>query len=79
MDLFHSLTVKAHEVLKDESTVEIIEKGASKIAYTASGATIFCGLTVSEWGVLIGTGIGVATFIFNIWFKMKYQRGNDHE
>lgn len=75
MELLHLISVKAHELLKDESTVEFIEKGATKIAYTASGATIFCGLTVNEWGVLIGTGIGVATFVFNIWFKMKYQRG----
>jgi hypothetical protein len=46
-------------------------------SYVASGTAVFLGLTVDEWGIaaaIIGI-IGVAaTFAFNAWFKMKYQR-----
>ena len=57
---------------RDLHTVEQIATSAS---YSASGAAVFFGLTVDEWGiigVLVGIALGVATFTFNIWFKMKY-------
>jgi len=47
-------------------------------SYTASGAAVWMGLTVDEWGiigVLVGICLGVATFAFNVWFKMKYSKG----
>lgn len=54
-----------------------MEQFATAASYGASGASVFMGLTVDEWGVigvLIGIFLGVATFCFNVWFKMKYQR-----
>lgn len=58
--------------LKDDSTAEVVEKMATKTAYLASGVTVFSGLTVNEWGVIVGAAIGIITMVFNIWFKMKY-------
>lgn len=75
MQIFHHLTVKAHEVLSDETTVDLIERVATKTAYAASGVTVVSGLTVNEWGVIVGTVAAIVTTGFNIWFKMKYQRG----
>lgn len=54
-----------------------IASTTTAVAYTASSATVFLGLTVDEWGIaaavvgIIGVG---ATFAFNAWFKMKYGR-----
>lgn len=75
MNFFHSLTVKTHELMSSESAMEIIERGATKTAYAASGITVVSGLTVNEWGVVVGGIAAIVTTIFNIWFKMKYQRG----
>lgn len=68
------LISKVHAALSDDSTIEAIEKGLTGVSYTASGATIISGLTVNEWGVVVGMIIGVCTLAFNIWFKMKYMR-----
>ena len=61
-------------IIKDDTTAEVIEKMATKTAYVASGVTVFSGLTVNEWGVVVGAAIGVVTLLFNIWFKMRYLR-----
>lgn len=71
------LTSKAHALVQNDSSIEVIEKAATNGAYLASGATIFSGLTVNEWGVVVGMILGFATFGFNVWFKMKYGRGSD--
>lgn len=75
MEFFHSLTIRLNELLRDETTMELIERGATKTAYAASGVTVISGLTVNEWGVVVGGIAAIVTTIFNIWFKMKYQRG----
>ena len=75
MEFFHSLTAKANHLLKDDSTMELIEKAATKTAYAASGVTVVSGLTINEWGVIVGGIAAIITTFFNIWFKMKYQRG----
>jgi len=67
--------MRAQALLADDSNVELVEKTATKAAYITSGATIYSGLTVNEWGVIVGMVLGVATLGFNIWFKMKYGRG----
>ena len=74
-----SLEEKLHQIPLDQHAIEIIEKTASKVAYTASAGTVFCGFTVNEWGIVAGIILGVATFTFNVWFKMKYQRNNIRE
>jgi uncharacterized membrane protein len=61
----------------DKELGHTMEQTATAVSYTASGATVFMGLTVDEWGIaaaVIGILGVVCTFIFNAWFKMKYQR-----
>ena len=57
------------------NTLHTTEQVATTASYSASGVAVFFGLTVDEWGiigVLVGITLGIATFAFNIWFKMKY-------
>lgn len=74
MDYFHTLLAKAQTVLGDEAAVELIEKTATKTAYAASGVTVISGLTVNDWGVIVGMIAAMVTTGFNIWFKLKYSR-----
>lgn len=69
------MTVK--DALTDPHIVDTIERVGTNTVYGASVVSIFSGLTVNEWGVVVGMFLGVSTFIFNVWFKMKYQRGNN--
>lgn len=78
-EFFDSASEKLNFYLSNDAIVETIEKGATKTAYAASGVTIFSGVTVNEWGVIVGMALGVATFAFNVWFKMKYGRGNKND
>lgn len=77
MDLFHTMLVKAQSVLSDDAAIEVIEKTATKTAYAASGVTVISGLTVNDWGVIVGMVAAVVTTGFNIWFKLKYSRPHD--
>lgn len=77
--MFDWLVNKAHALVQNEAAVETIEKAATKTAYAASGMTIVSGLTVNEWGVVVGMVLGVATFAFNVWFKMTYGRDNNEK
>ena len=59
----------------DDSIAEVVEKMATKTIYAASGVAAVGGFTMDEWGVFfgcVGVIIGIATFAFNAWFKMKY-------
>lgn len=44
---------------------------ASPITYGASAMTVVAGLTVNEWGVMVGVTIALATFIVNWIYKHK--------
>jgi hypothetical protein len=58
-------------------SIDHLEQAATAASYSASGAAVFLGLTVDEWGivgVLVGIVLGAATFAFNVWFKMKHIR-----
>jgi hypothetical protein len=77
-----SLHDKLNQVATDPHSIEIIEKTAAKVSYGASAGTVYVGFTADEWGIIgIITGIvlGVATFSFNCWFRMKYMRPNNDE
>jgi hypothetical protein len=65
---------KINGIPLDQGAIEIIEKTATKVIYGASAGTVYCGFTINEWGIVVGIVLGVSTFVFNIWFKMKYQR-----
>lgn len=61
-------------------TPQQVEHMTTGSAYLASGTSVFLGLTVDEWGivgVIVGITLGVATFAFNAWFKMKYNRPSE--
>ncbi len=54
-----------------------VEQVATTLSYGASGTAVFLGLSQAEWNIALSIAgiIGViATFAFNAWFKMKYQR-----
>ena len=51
--------------------INTIQKTASDISYGASAATVVSGLTVNEWGVVVGLIIGTATFAVNWWYRHK--------
>lgn len=57
-----------------DNSHEVIEKATSIVTYSASGATVFGGITLNEWLGIGGFVIAAASFAFNIWFKMKYKR-----
>jgi len=79
MQILQQLATKAQRAISDETTLDLIERGATKAAYVASGATVVSGLTINEWGVIVGMiGVGITTG-FNVWFKMKYGRGERNE
>lgn len=75
INLFYSLVSKAHTALEDDSTMDLVERVATKTAIGSSGVTIVSGLTINEWGVIVGGACAIVTTVFTIWFKMKYQRG----
>lgn len=74
MDFIRHALIKLQMAVSDEATADAIERMATKSVYAASGVSIVSGLTVNEWGVIVGMILGVGTFAFNVWFKMKYQR-----
>lgn len=60
-----------------QKVMEQLEQTATTGAYGASGVSVFMGFTVDEWGVIgvvVGIVLAVATFAFNVWFKMRYHR-----
>lgn len=61
----------------NQSELHQVEQIGTNLSYAAAGGSVFLGLTVDQWGivgVLVGIVLGLATFGFNVWFKMKYQR-----
>lgn len=74
----HQISVKFHYWLSNDAVIEQVQAVASKSSYALSGATIIFGFNAEEWGIIfgmIGAFLGFATFVFNIWFRMKYGRG----
>jgi len=63
----------------NQEVISSIASGTNTITYAAAGSTVFLGLNAAEWGimgVIIGVFITVSTAAFNVWFKMKYQKGD---
>ena len=57
--------------------MSLMERHSSWISYTASGSTVFFGLTVNDFGVLIGILVGIATFAVNWYYKHKESKRRD--
>lgn len=79
MEFVSRLMIRMQNLVASDSTIEAVERVATKGAYAASGMTVYSGLTINEWGVIVGMLLGAATFGFNAWFKMKYGRGKKDE
>lgn len=45
------------------------EKIASAGTYIGGALATLSGLSLNEWGVVIGIGVGVGGFAANLWFK----------
>ena len=66
----------------NKADLQGIEQAGTAMSYGASGTAVFMGLTVDEWGIvsfIVGIIGVIATFAFNVWFKMKYQTGDKDE
>lgn len=58
-----------------QNVAQSIETAATTISYGVSGGTVFLGLNAEEWGivgVLCGITLGILTFMFNVWWKLRY-------
>lgn len=75
MSVKDQLPEKAREIMSNPALMDMIDKASQKAAYATSGATVVAGLTVTEWGVVVGAIGTLITVAFNIWFNMKYRRG----
>jgi hypothetical protein len=54
---------------------DFVSQQASTASYLTSGATVYMGLTINEWGVLVGITLGILTFVVNFWFKWDARKG----
>jgi 1,4-dihydroxy-2-naphthoate octaprenyltransferase len=52
---------------------------AAKATYAASAVTVIAGMTVGEWAALIGIGATLATFVANLWFKIRQDIREERE
>ncbi len=43
-------------------------------SYTTSAGTVVAGLTINEWGVVIGIAIAILTYATNVWFKFRAEK-----
>ena len=50
---------------------ETAAKNAERIQYVSSGATVIFGLTLNEWGVLIGMIVALGGFVLTWYYKHK--------
>lgn len=49
----------------------LMEKYAGATAYTGAGAATIFGLTLTDFGALLGIALGIATFCLNWWYKQR--------
>jgi tetrahydromethanopterin S-methyltransferase subunit G len=57
-----------------DERLHTLSETASKIQYTGAGSTILFGLTLNDWGILVGIVIGTIGLLVNIYFKRKQYR-----
>jgi hypothetical protein len=55
---------------------EKIASGSTVATYVASAVAVVSGLTLTEWGVIIGTAIGILTFLTNWIFRRRESKAN---
>ena len=73
---------KGQDVELKQEFVDTISGAATKITHASGAVTVLFGFTVEQWGIiaiLIGILTTISTATFTIWFKLKYQRGDQNE
>lgn len=54
---------------------QVVKPIADAMTYAGSAATVISGLTISEWGVIIGAAVAViglaVSTVINVWFKRQ--------
>ena len=60
---------------------ESFEAAGAKIGttmmYSGAGASVASGLTLNQWGVIVGIIVGVVGLIANVWFKWREDQRSD--
>ena len=71
MYLVSQIEDKLHAFLQDDVALKVADSVANKTTITGGGLTIFGGLAMNEWAILVGVVLGVAGFFADIWFKRR--------
>ena len=71
MHLVSQLGSRLHSVLQDDVALKVADSVANKTTITGGGITLFGGITVNEWAMLIGAILGIAGFAAELWFKHR--------
>jgi hypothetical protein len=59
---------------EQQQFADTVSHYASQAQYAGAGAAVFFGLTLSDWGFLVGILIGIAGFIVNVYYKHRAQK-----
>ncbi len=57
----------------------LTDKGMAAASYTASAGVVLAGLSLSEWGFIVGTATAVLTWAGNMYFKALDNRRKAEE
>lgn len=41
------------------------------VSYSGAAISVFAGLTLTEWGILVGIVTAIATFGINVWYQHR--------
>lgn len=50
------------------------DNAVSAASYTGAAVSVIAGLTLTEWGVVVGILTALITFGFNIWYRIRQDR-----
>lgn len=59
---------------EQQQYAETISNYATQAQYLGGGTALVFGLSLNEWGVLVGIVIGVLGFIVNVYYKHRAQK-----
>jgi Bacteriophage holin family HP1 len=51
-----------------------MEKSSTVVAYATAGTTGLLGLSLNEWGILVGIAATIGTFAVNLYFQLRAAR-----
>jgi hypothetical protein len=59
-------------ILKGKTMQEKIAEVTTGSSYVAASGTVLAGLTINEWGVIVGIILGIATYVTSLIYKHKH-------